>query len=141
MEVTAEVTAEFMSSDDVVFMGHFVADDTSGYERYQSLAKYYHDRYSFGIIPSPAKEQSSIQCKNNLDAEEHILTELWRVEAFENFVRMCSERMIPEITRTNEMNYYAPVSLDCTKMLFSNSDVVLTLSTGRQASSALPHEK
>ena len=94
-----------------------MAEDTSGYERYTSLAKRYRDRYAFGIIRSPAEDQSSIFCRNNLDGEEHVLTELWRVEAFENFIQLCAEPLIPELMRKNEMKYYAPVStFDHTKL-------------------------
>lgn len=98
--------------DDVVIVAHLTSDDYSLYaERYKSLAKQYRDRFTFGIL-SPAKE-TSLKCRNNIDDDEHVLTELWRVEAFENFVRMCSRPLVALITKRNEAEYMQ-VSSTCT---------------------------
>ncbi len=92
----------FQSWDDIVFVGKFLPEDASGHQRYRSLAQQYRDRFSFGIHMNSAKDRSEIRCWNNLDDEEHVLTELWRVEAYETFVRMCAEPLIPELNRRNE---------------------------------------
>src|SRR3569833_157406 len=105
MEVNDQSSPSFLTWDNVVFIGRFLAVDQGGYDNYKSLANRYRDRYSFGIHSKAAKDKSTIRCRNNLDEEEHTLDELWRVVGFENFVRLCTEPLIPEITRRNEERY------------------------------------
>ena len=97
----------FLGSDTIVFVAHIADEDNSAYVRYKALAKQYRDRYSFAIGPA-AEETSILRCRNNIDDEEHTLNELWRVEALDNFVKMCSEPLIPELVRRNE-EYYSLV--------------------------------
>lgn len=106
-EVNKNSLNGFLGSDGVVFVANIADEDHSAFVRYKALAKQYRDRYSFGIGPA-ARETSTIVCRNNEDGEEHTLNELWRVEAYENFVRMCSEPLIPELVRRNE-EYYTMV--------------------------------
>ncbi len=105
-EVRGEFDERFLGSDDVIFVGKFLPDDEHAHERYKTLAKQYRDRFTFAAsIPVQEQSQSSIMCRNNINDEEHTLTELWRVEALESFLRLCSEPLIPEITKKNEERY------------------------------------
>jgi protein disulfide-isomerase A1 len=100
-QLTKETRPTFLTWDDVVFVGDFLPEDKSYEETYRSLAKHYSDRFLFGIS-EPAKEKSSVTCRNNVDDEEQSLTELWRVDSFENFIQMCARPLIPDLTRKNE---------------------------------------
>src|SRR5262245_20254086 len=44
--------SEFTSSDDITFAAEFLPSEASLYEwQYRNLARQYHDRYSFAILP------------------------------------------------------------------------------------------
>ncbi len=103
-ELTDKTLASFLRGDDVAFVGHIRPEDTSLYDRYKELAKAYRDRFSFGIS-GPLQGQSAIRCRNNIDDEQHSTTELGTVEALEDFVKLCSTPLVPEITRRNEAEY------------------------------------
>ncbi|KAK0723297.1 thioredoxin-like domain-containing protein [Lasiosphaeria miniovina] len=90
--------------DDVVIMAHPLPDDWSLYERFKALAKQYRDRYSF-VVSSPIQDTSALACYNNVDDEKHVTTEVATVQALEDFVKLCSDPLIPELTRQNEVQY------------------------------------
>ncbi len=102
MEVSDRTLASFQTWDDVTFVGEFLPDDSSGYERYRWLADRYRDRFTFGIRSRAAQDASLIRCRNGPDDEAHVLTDLWRVEAYASFVRLCAAPLIPELDRKNE---------------------------------------
>jgi protein disulfide-isomerase A1 len=54
------------------------------------------------IVPHPP---AGIGCYNNLDNKQHSSTELDKIEALEEFVKLCSTPLIPELTRRNDVQY------------------------------------
>jgi protein disulfide-isomerase A1 len=104
--------------DDVVIMAHPHPDDSVLYRRFKDLAKQYRDRFSF-VISSPIQASSALTCYNNLDDEKHGTSEVATVQALEDFVKLCSEPLIPELTRRNEAQYTAVRSNYSIKLTFS----------------------
>ncbi|KAK3387880.1 thioredoxin-like domain-containing protein [Podospora didyma] len=90
--------------DDVVIMAHPDPDDDSLYERFTALAKRYRLRFSF-IMSTQIQAGSALTCYNNLDDEKHMTSELATIQALEDFVKLCSDPLIPELTRQNEVQY------------------------------------
>lgn len=95
----ASSLTDFTASDDITFTAEFIPEDTALYEwQYRNLARQYHDRYSFAILP-PAKQQSAIRCRNNINDENFTLRELSLVGALEELVSQCAAPLILEPTR------------------------------------------
>lgn len=90
--------------DDVVFVAHPHPDDWDFYDQFRKLAKQYRDRYSF-LVSSPIRDTSTLACYNNVDDVKHIASDVTLVGAFEEFIKMCAEPVIPEMTRQNEAQY------------------------------------
>ena len=95
----------FMSTDDVVFVAQLQARDSNAHDRFLALAQKYHDRYSFAVNTEARPEKSEITCQNTPDGLQKKLPDLSAVGALENFVKMCSTPLIPELTRRNELQY------------------------------------
>lgn len=91
--------------DDVVIIAHPRADDWDFWDRFKALTKHYRDRYSFILSLSGGKKKSSLVCYNNIDDRKHETFEVANVESFEAFVKLCSEPLVPELTRRNEAEY------------------------------------
>lgn len=102
--VDSKNITSFRSIDDVVFVAHLRPHDTNVHDRFEALAGQYRDRSSFAVA-SDAQDQSGITCYNNLDEVQMSTAELSAVESLENFVRLCSAPLIPELTRRNELQY------------------------------------
>jgi protein disulfide-isomerase A1 len=96
----------FVSADHVVFLSHIAAGDEDLPARFRSVADKYRDRFSFATMATEER-QSFLSCYNNADDVQQSTVELDRVEALEHFVKACSTPLIPELTRRNEMEYYA----------------------------------
>lgn len=97
--------------DDVVFVAHPHPDDWDFYDQFRKFAKQYRDRYSF-LVSSPIRDTSTLVCYNNVDDVKHIASDVTLVGAFEEFIKMCAEALIPEMTRRNEAQYTS-VSIFC----------------------------
>ncbi|OAA62853.1 Thioredoxin-like fold protein [Niveomyces insectorum RCEF 264] len=91
----------FASQDDVVFVAYVHPDNYLFYERFRALAKTYRDRYSFAVAGSNGGP-SMVRCHNNVNEEQHEMTELDQVNALEEFVQYCAAPLVPELTRRNE---------------------------------------
>ncbi|KAK3314454.1 hypothetical protein B0H66DRAFT_313472 [Apodospora peruviana] len=92
--------------DDVVIIAHPHPDDWDFWDRFKALAKHYRDRYSFILsISDSGKKKSEMVCFNNIDDLKHTASEVATVEALEEFVKVCAEPLIPELTRRNEGDY------------------------------------
>ncbi|KAK0643961.1 hypothetical protein B0T16DRAFT_513272 [Cercophora newfieldiana] len=90
---------DFTTSDDITFTAEFLPKGASLYEwQYRNLARQYHDRYSFAILP-PSQQQSAIRCRNNINDENFTLKELWLVGALDELVSQCTAPLILELTR------------------------------------------
>ncbi|KAL1838500.1 hypothetical protein VTJ49DRAFT_2607 [Mycothermus thermophilus] len=115
--VTTENMTTFASTaDDVVFLGRFgpskgkeKATGLSGLLRkeYESAARRYRDRYTFGIMTVPTSG-STVTCQNNVEGVHLSLSaaEISRPGAVDEFVRRCAEEVIPALTRRNELSFY-----------------------------------
>ncbi|KAK3944443.1 protein disulfide-isomerase [Diplogelasinospora grovesii] len=104
LETNGQALSSLLQLDDVVIVAHPIPDDSSLYERFKALARHYRDRFSF-IVSSRLESTSVLQCHNNIDDEKHFTSEVASVQALENFVQLCSEPLIPELTRSNEQQY------------------------------------
>ncbi|KAK0612783.1 protein disulfide-isomerase [Bombardia bombarda] len=97
--------------DDIVIVGHIHPDDDDLYDRFTRLAKQYHDRYSFIMSSAPAADQpksaqtSLLACYSNLDDTKFTTSETATVHALDEFIKLCAEPLIPELTRRNEGHY------------------------------------
>ncbi len=103
-EINDQTLTSFVTVDDVVFVAHLVPDDAVLYDRFKFLAQKYRDRFSFAVS-GPVQRQSALRCYNNVDDEQHMSAELASVDAMEDFIKMRSAPLIPEITRRNEAEY------------------------------------
>lgn len=108
IEVTSSNIESLSGIDSVVIIGHVRADDWDFWDRFKALARHYRDRHSFILSTAGGnKASSSMTCYNNIDDQKHDVSgsEIVTVEALESFVKLCSEPLIPEITRRNEAEY------------------------------------
>ncbi|KAK3317450.1 hypothetical protein B0T19DRAFT_446413 [Cercophora scortea] len=103
--VTTKNATSFISIDDVVFVGHLAPRDVSLRNQFQAAAQKYRDRFSFALS-SDVKQQSAVSCSNNWDDMQHSTTELSSPTALEEFIKMCSTPLIPELTRRSEVSLY-----------------------------------
>ncbi|KAK3689155.1 hypothetical protein B0T22DRAFT_375806 [Podospora appendiculata] len=103
--VATKNATSFVSIDDVVFIGHLAPRDISLRNQLQAAAQKYRDRFSFALS-SDVQQQSAVTCSNNLDDVQHSTTELSSPTSLEEFIRMCSTPLIPELTRRSEMSLY-----------------------------------
>ncbi|KAK3341990.1 hypothetical protein B0T25DRAFT_617599, partial [Lasiosphaeria hispida] len=91
--------SEFASSDDITLTAEFLPSEAGLYEwQYRELARQYHDRFSFAILP-PSQHQSVVRCRNNRNDEDFTLKELWLVGALDELVSQCTAPLILEPTR------------------------------------------
>jgi hypothetical protein len=91
--------AEFIASDDITFTAEFLAKDAALYEwQYRELARQYHDRHSFAILPA-SQQQSAVRCRNNITDESFTLKELWLTGGLDELVSQCAAPLILEPTR------------------------------------------
>lgn len=100
---------EFRSSDDVVFIGYFSSSESHLRESFESLARRYHDRFSFALASSARRKeytQSTVECHNNVDDMHRTTAELSGSASVEDFIELCSTPLIPEMTRRNELSFY-----------------------------------
>lgn len=103
--VDSKNITSFLSIDDVVFVAHLHAEDTNLYDRYETLARQYHDRYSFAVARSE-RGRPEISCYNNPDDMQRSTAEFSTVESLENLVKLCSTPIIPELTRRTEQHIF-----------------------------------
>ncbi|KAK3377326.1 hypothetical protein B0T24DRAFT_592936 [Lasiosphaeria ovina] len=111
--ISGRNATSFTAADDLVFVGHFVASDATLRDRFTALAHKYRDRFSFAESsePHPLQQQqhprqSVVTCYNNPDGLQRSTAELASAAALDNFVRLCSTPLIPELTRRNELSFY-----------------------------------
>ncbi|KAK0725176.1 hypothetical protein B0H67DRAFT_569813 [Lasiosphaeris hirsuta] len=100
-EIASSATSfsDFTYSDDITFTAEFLPEEASLYEwQYRDLARQYHDRYSFAILP-PSQHQSVVRCRNSLNDEDFTLKELWLVGALDELVSQCTAPLVLEPTR------------------------------------------
>ncbi|KAH8897902.1 hypothetical protein GQ53DRAFT_778127 [Thozetella sp. PMI_491] len=97
--IEKEELHNFMRSDDISIAAELLPQEAGLYEdRYRSLARQYSDRFSFAILP-PAQHRSSVRCRNNIDEEDYVLTELSSVDAMDELLSKCTHPLILEPTR------------------------------------------
>ncbi|KAK0710807.1 hypothetical protein B0H67DRAFT_684541 [Lasiosphaeris hirsuta] len=105
-EADEQMAEQLTLLDDVVIMGHIHPDDWNLYDRFYDFAKKHKDDYSFVVTPPGyGATRSRLTCVNNLDDVKHETYETAAVEALEKFTKLCSELLIPELTRRNRKEY------------------------------------
>jgi protein disulfide-isomerase A1 len=93
-----------LTIDDIVFVAHLTSQDKDLYTRVETLARKYHDRYSFAVA-NIAQPPAGIGCYNNLDNIQRSTAQLDSVDALAVFVKECTIPVIPRLTRRNEAAY------------------------------------
>ncbi|KAK3348889.1 hypothetical protein B0T25DRAFT_609157 [Lasiosphaeria hispida] len=104
--VSSKNTTSFLVGDEVVFVAQSAPGDTSLGGRFTTVAEKYRDRYSFAVS-SDASQLSTVICYNNPDDLQRSTTELASPASLEAFIKLCAMPLIPELTRRNEITYYA----------------------------------
>ncbi|RFU78849.1 disulfide-isomerase [Trichoderma arundinaceum] len=102
-DVDGQQLADFISSDDYVFVAQLQDKNDNLDARFRSLAQEYSDRYSFGITSS--NEPSGIWCYNNVDESQHTASDLDNANSLKNLLHLCTTELIPQLTRRNEMTH------------------------------------
>ncbi|KAM7201275.1 protein disulfide-isomerase [Rhypophila sp. PSN 637] len=105
VEVNDDNIESLSAIDAVVIMAHLRAEDWDFWDRFKALAKAYRDRYSFILSSAGGKKTSSMTCYNNIDDTKHETLDVTTIDALESFVKLCSDPLIPELTRRNEAEY------------------------------------
>ncbi|KAK0736070.1 hypothetical protein B0T21DRAFT_366245 [Apiosordaria backusii] len=108
LEADAQLLKHFIMLDDVVIMLHPLSqsDNWALYDRFTSLAKRHRDQFTFLMGPSIQDNHSAaVVCYNNLDDVKHVAADIESDQALEDFVALCAEPLIPELTRNNEAKY------------------------------------
>lgn len=100
--------------DDVVIMAHLQPDDWDFFDQFRSLVNKYRDRFSFVVAPPIQDEKTSaLVCYNNIDDEKRRAPDIMAVGALEEFIKLCAEPLIPELTRRNEAQYASVSTWSC----------------------------
>lgn len=97
--------AAFTRSDDITIVANMAPRDKALESQFRSLASNYRDLYSFAIGSPANDKQSVVSCYNNVDDEQFSTTELAAAKSLENFIKLCTKPLIPELTRRNEIEY------------------------------------
>lgn len=108
LEADAQLLEHFILLDDVVIVMHPLAqsDNWNIYDRFTALAARYRDRFTFLIGPSVTESRpAAVICYNNLDDVKHVATDTQTTQALEDFVVLCAEPLIPELTTINKAEY------------------------------------
>ena len=105
-EVDEHVAGSLTLLDDVVIMGRVHPDDWTLYDRFYDLARERRDSVSFVLTP-PAEgaTRSVLTCYNNPDDEMRETYELAAVDALTDFVALCEEPVIPDLTPQRRQRY------------------------------------
>ena len=102
---TQQLVETFTHVDDVVFMIHPHPDDWQLEDRFAALANKYRYQYSFVFATPFSKTESAVVCYNNIDDVRHRAQDIESIHGLEDFVKLCSEPLVPELTRRNEAQY------------------------------------
>ncbi|KAH8901982.1 hypothetical protein BR93DRAFT_921235 [Coniochaeta sp. PMI_546] len=102
--VTDKNLTAFRGVDDVVFVAYLRPQDKVLRDRFSTLAKRYRDRFSFGVTVT-TQATSAVYCYNNIRGAEMAWGDSTAVDSLQDFVRLCSSPLIPELTRRNEVEY------------------------------------
>ncbi|KAK4198638.1 protein disulfide-isomerase [Triangularia verruculosa] len=108
LEADAQLLEHFILLDDVVIMMQPLAqsDNWDLYDRFTALAKKYRDQFTFLMGPSIRDSASAaIVCYNNLDDLKHTAPDVQSARALEDFVALCAEPLIPDLTLDNKEKY------------------------------------
>lgn len=73
--------------------------------RFRDFAQEYSDRYSFGITTAKSDHPDGIWCRNSIDQRENNAEDLDDSNALKSFLKICTEELIPQLTRRNEMTH------------------------------------
>lgn len=92
----------FVSSDDIVIIASISTSDTRLLSAFTDFAHGYRDRYTFAVTEA---ESTSVTCTNKVDSVQHSTTDTENVNSLHEILQMCTEPLIPALTRRNEMRY------------------------------------
>ncbi|KAI8634504.1 thioredoxin-like domain-containing protein [Xylariaceae sp. FL1651] len=98
-----EKITPFQSVDETVLIAHLNPQDEQIRTAYETIATQFRDRASFGLIETAGA--TTIVCYNNKDEQKFTLSDFTPIDALPNLVQSCSESLIGEFTRANEMKY------------------------------------
>ncbi|KAL7819284.1 ER-resident thioredoxin [Trichoderma aethiopicum] len=104
-DISGQQLAEFIASDDVVFIAKLLGESESIDAHYRHFAHEYSDRYSFGITTSDSVASNGVWCYNNADGTQHAATDLNDPNALSKLLNLCIAEIIPQLTRRNEMTH------------------------------------
>ncbi|KAK0668733.1 protein disulfide-isomerase [Cercophora samala] len=108
LEADAQLLEHFIQLDDVVIMmlPCSQCDNWDLYDRFTALAKKYRDRFTFLMGPSVTENHSAaVVCYNNLDDLKHVAPDTQSTQALEDFVALCAEPLILELTISNKAKH------------------------------------
>ncbi|KAL0940113.1 protein disulfide isomerase [Colletotrichum truncatum] len=107
--LSLENVTSFAYTDSFVFILHLTDQDAGKglYKRFHDLATTNAHLHSYGVISRDSKNgPSSLDCFNNLDDEKHSTDEFFKhVYSLEEFVKACTNRIVPEMTHQNKVDY------------------------------------
>jgi protein disulfide-isomerase A1 len=98
-----DTLSDFKTSDSVVLVAYFAADDKASNETYTAVANTLRDNYLFGAISDAAiaKEdgvtQPSIVLYKTFDEGKNTFTEKFNAEAIEKFAKAAATPLIGEV--------------------------------------------
>lgn len=92
----------FASLDDIAIVASMPNSNLGFLSLFTDFAHEYRDRYSFAVMEA---ESTSVTCTNKIDLTQHSTAEMENVNALREILRICTEPLIPALTRRNEMNY------------------------------------
>ncbi|KAL6696051.1 hypothetical protein J3F84DRAFT_408015 [Trichoderma pleuroticola] len=104
-DVDGKKLQDFVLSDDIVFLLRLQDENKILEARFRDFAQEYSDRYSFGITTAKSDRPDGIWCRNSIDQKENDAQDLDDPNSLNNFLRICTAELIPQLTRRNEMAY------------------------------------
>lgn len=92
----------FVSSDDIVIIASMPDSDARFLSTFIDFAYGHRDRYTFAVMEA---ESTSVTCANKVDSVQHSTTDTENVKSLHELLQICTEPLIPALTRRNEMSY------------------------------------
>ncbi|KAL0940213.1 uncharacterized protein CTRU02_202976 [Colletotrichum truncatum] len=99
-----EETGHFHKGDDIVLVARLAQNDENLRTRFQSLARNFRDRYSFGLV-NTSGASSSVSCYNNINGVHYNANDLSSVVALQTLIQQCVRPLVAQMTRRNEREY------------------------------------
>lgn len=101
--LTPETIEEFKTTDDVVIVGYFAADDRSSNTTYSSVAENLRDDFVFGatndaaLAAAAGVEQPAIVLFKTFDEGKSVFSEKFSADAITEFAKVASTPLVGEV--------------------------------------------